>query len=559
MKNLKIGQKIGVLLSILLLVNAIVVIKLIFAMSAVNDQSTEIATNWLPTIRILGELNKSLSELGIAQLHHVGATDDAMMKTAESEMAKIEADMNKNFIPYEKNLNSDEERALWATFRAKWSAYLVQHKKFLELSRARRIQEAYTQLFGQMDKDFDEISAILEKDTELNNKGSDAASAHAASLYARESLIAKIALGISVVFAGIIIRLLTRNVAVPIRELKEYMGVLQRGDYDQDVPLGDRKDEIGEMSGSIEEFRKSLITTRELENQQKLEAERKLARQARVDKLVNDFDLSASTAVTTVASAATELSQTAINMSDLAVKTNEQAVGVASASHQTAATVQSVAAAAEELSASVQEISQQVSLSVAIVSDAKNETQNAGNASREMLEAAHAIGTVTALIENIAGQINLLALNATIESARAGEAGKGFAVVASEVKTLATQTSNATGDIRQKLENLQVMAENVANALEKLGGSVNRVSEVSSSIASAVEEQNAVTREIAANMNSTSSAVDQVNNNIGSIRESTETTSAATQEILSASDMLSRQAEELSAQVRGFLDNIKTA
>jgi len=64
------------------------------------------------------------------------------------------------------------------------------------------------------------------------------------------------------------------------------------------------------------------------------------------------------------------------------------------------------------------------------------------------------VGTVAEQIDAIAKQTNLLALNATIEAARAGDAGKGFAVVAGEVKTLAGQTSQATGEIAEILSTL---------------------------------------------------------------------------------------------------------
>ena len=90
------------------------------------------------------------------------------------------------------------------------------------------------------------------------------------------------------------------------------------------------------------------------------------------------------------------------------------------------------------------------------------------------------IGKVVELIATIAKQTNLLALNATIEAARAGEAGKGFAVVAMEVKTLAEQTSKATGEISSQITAVQTATNEVVKAIETISGTIKRIDDISS-------------------------------------------------------------------------------
>src|SRR5262249_15963019 len=145
------------------------------------------------------------------------------------------------------------------------------------------------------------------------------------------------------------------------------------------------------------------------------------------------------------------------------------------------------------------------------------EAQSATGFTRRLSDAATEMGGIVALIQNIAGQINLLALNATIESARAGEAGRGFAVVAQEAKSLASQAAAAPEKISSEIDGVQEISTEVVTALQAISSSVSTMRDHVVETAAAVDQQRSVTRVMSSDMQNAVQAVQAISTNIGSI------------------------------------------
>ncbi|MBW4596625.1 MAG: PAS domain-containing protein [Brasilonema angustatum HA4187-MV1] len=82
-------------------------------------------------------------------------------------------------------------------------------------------------------------------------------------------------------------------------------------------------------------------------------------------------------------------------------------------------------------------------------------------------ESSQEISKVVTLINEIALQTNILAINAGLEATRAGEQSQGFIVVAHEVGRLAIQAAEATQEIEQIAENIQLETNAVIQAIEQ--------------------------------------------------------------------------------------------
>ena len=360
---------------------------------------------------------------------------------------------------------------------------------------------------------------------------------------------------------GLALALLTgRSLARPIIAMTAAMQRLAGGDKAVEIPATGRSDEIGQMAEAVLVFKENALAVERLEAE-RLAQEREAADKLRATraKLADELEESVHGVVDAVSSAASSMESRAQAFSETAARANQQASAVADASGMAASNVQTVASAAEELSASIREIGQQVDHSTRIATQAVGEAERTNTAVRSLSAAAQKIGAVVNLINEIASQTNLLALNATIEAARAGEAGKGFAVVAGEVKSLATQTAKATGEIAQQIADIQIATGEAVTAIAGIGRTVGEINAIAAAIAAAVEEQGAATREIARNVQEAATGTNEVTSHIAGVRQAASETGEAAAFVLTAANDLSRQSDALKSAVARFLASMRAA
>ena len=358
---------------------------------------------------------------------------------------------------------------------------------------------------------------------------------------------------------GIAVTIAKFGISRPMQKTIEQMQRLARDDLDIEIVGLERRDELGEMAKTLQTFQRNAVAAQRLRAAQAQEASLAVTQRAAMNATADRFQAKVGNLVAMLSAAATELQATASAMSATAATTMQQAGSVAKSAEHASTGVQTVAAAAEELALSIAEISRNVTNSTNITQKAVLEARQTDQIVRTLSDSAQQVGHVIGLISTIASQTNLLALNATIEAARAGDAGKGFAVVASEVKNLAQQTAKATADISAQIGQMQAATAQAVTAISNIGAIIEQVSTISTSIASAVEQQGAATAEIARNVQETAVSTSDVSSTITSVGQAANDTDTAANQLLGAANDLSKQAEHLTAEVGGFVAEVRAA
>ena len=247
-------------------------------------------------------------------------------------------------------------------------------------------------------------------------------------------------------------------------------------------------------------------------------------------------------ASTTLAGASQQLSEKTEQISRGSQMTSEATSSTAAAVEQMTVSISHISDSARETESNSRQAAELATRGEQLATDAATEIRRtssdistAADLIRGLVDRSREIGTMSAVIKEIADQTNLLALNAAIEAARAGEQGRGFAVVADEVRKLAERTSGATQDITRTINAVQGdtdaaatrmdgvrdqvtlgvdLVEKAAQALREINDSTRATLEKTRDVAYAAQEQSEVSNSIAGNVERIAQMVDEADSSV---------------------------------------------
>lgn len=408
------------------------------------------------------------------------------------------------------------------------------------------IKDEYSPLFEEITVPILKLYDISEHEAEVFVKDSN----RTENLAVATNLIL---LAVGIVLSVIIATLLTKDITVPLYQIRDAVNEVSNGNLNISINYNFRN-AFGEVAQAVNKTISELKKYIDIETKALKELASKNFNVTIEEEFVGDFKPMKESMLTII----DYFNETMYQIRESATQVNQ-------ASNQIAESAEALAAGSTEQASSIDNLVNNINN---ITKEVIENASNTDNVDRLTSEVTHKldegneymkklltsmdkinnqsqdISNIIKIIDDIASQTNLLSLNASIEAARAGENGKGFAVVANEIGKLASECGQAVKDTTELINaNLAIVDEGsnltteTANCLNTVVSSAIQTKEFTDKIAKACNYQ-------ADSLKGVLEGIQQVSLVVESNSAAAEQSSAASVELLtqteSVADMLNQ-------------------
>jgi methyl-accepting chemotaxis protein len=284
-----ISTKLFVIVAFLFVVIAGIGTLAFMQMRAINAATQDIQTQWLPSVRWIGEMRvQSARYRAVLRDHLIVA--DADRPDVDKNLAARKSDFDKAAKAYAPLVSSPAERELADKLDAEWKAFIAAGNDVQALANKGDVAAAKEINAKKVVPTGRAMDGTLAKLVELNDKGAEVAGSNANATYANAIWMMVIILGASVVLGLSAAMYLVRDISGGIASILKPMGQLTDGQLEAVIPHQGESTEIGRIASALQIFKDALIAKRAADQAAGAEAAIKAARAETITKATSNFE-----------------------------------------------------------------------------------------------------------------------------------------------------------------------------------------------------------------------------------------------------------------------------
>jgi two-component system, OmpR family, sensor kinase len=262
------------------------------SLSYSNAASSQVRDRWLPSTRVLGDLNNFTSDHRVAEASLLLSADARDLATHAQQLEDLDGNIRASEVSYSRIPSGELQQQLNRQFQAEWSVYRELALRVRSLAVAGELSAARALYNTTSRAAYEKASHTFDLLNQSNVDSARTASLKSASAYYR----AQWAVVLTILLAGAATATATlyvrRSISGPLIDLAACMHRLAANQTGVQVDETDRDDEIGAMARAVVVFRHNAIelaTSRRALEQQATMLQEKLAEEQRLMQLQRNF------------------------------------------------------------------------------------------------------------------------------------------------------------------------------------------------------------------------------------------------------------------------------
>lgn len=463
-------------------------------------------------------------------LRGAARNDPTILKSAEEESITHSGDFSRLWGANEKLPLGPQTQALIKAASPAVLQYRTEASRLVELAKsnapaAEAESTAFFALFSKLETTLAGVSAQIEKEADESSKAANAKADFALTLMPAISLAAILVIGLFAFLTYL-------AVSESLTKLQSTVAKVGAGDLAarSNLRSGDEMQTLGDAFDGLLDERLSALAKAEKENDQLNTSvigllttvaelsQRNLTVKAPVtEDIIGTVSDSINQLTDATSNVLRDVTKIAGVVEHASKRVKQQSDAVNAVADAERITVERLVGNLRSATTAMEEVSKLAQTSNLAAAEASTSTESAMktvdttvrgmDAIRETIsemekrikrlgERSQEISQIVGLINTISERTHVLSLNASMQAAMAGDAGRGFAVVAEEVQRLAENSRQATAQIANLVQNIQIETNDTIATVNKTIDQVVQGSEMARSSGEKMRETRASTQRL---------------------------------------------------------------